>query len=127
MNIIYWLFLAGYFSSLCALMGFIGINWKTLAYKYKYNPQRVIIVVYVLNFFVLMLLFRLPFTIQLIFNTLLIGALYLGTQFQVIGLTGGIATGKSTVSAVLADNGFGVICADKISKNVCMHSYDDYS
>ncbi len=37
---------------------------------------------------------------------------------QLIGLTGGIATGKSTVSALLAQQGLPVIDADKIAKDV---------
>lgn len=36
----------------------------------------------------------------------------------VIGLTGGIATGKSTVSSQLSEKGFPVICADKLVKEV---------
>lgn len=36
----------------------------------------------------------------------------------IIGLTGGIATGKSTVSQYLKKQGFPVICADEISKDV---------
>lgn len=36
----------------------------------------------------------------------------------VIGLTGGIATGKSTVSKILEDKGLAVICADKLVKEV---------
>jgi len=35
-----------------------------------------------------------------------------------IGLTGGIGTGKSTVSAILKNEGFKVIDADTVSKNV---------
>jgi len=35
-----------------------------------------------------------------------------------IGLTGGIATGKSTVSKLLEEKGFPVICADKLVKEV---------
>lgn len=35
-----------------------------------------------------------------------------------IGLTGGIGTGKSTVSAILKNEGFKVIDADAVSKNV---------
>jgi dephospho-CoA kinase len=42
----------------------------------------------------------------------------MGTHFQCIGLTGGIATGKSTVSNILADNGFDIIDTDKISKEI---------
>ena len=35
-----------------------------------------------------------------------------------IGLTGGIATGKSTVSNIIKERGFTVIDADKISRQV---------
>ena len=37
---------------------------------------------------------------------------------KVIGLTGGIATGKSTVSNIIKKNGYKVIDADKIAKEV---------
>ena len=36
---------------------------------------------------------------------------------QFIGLTGGISTGKSTVSNILKENGFEIIDADKISRD----------
>ena len=36
----------------------------------------------------------------------------------IIGLTGGIATGKSTVSALLKERGFSIICADELVKTV---------
>jgi dephospho-CoA kinase len=36
----------------------------------------------------------------------------------VLGLTGGIASGKSTVSAILAELGCRVICADKLAREV---------
>jgi dephospho-CoA kinase len=42
----------------------------------------------------------------------------IGNKFQVIGLTGGIATGKSTVSGLLKEAGFEIIDADLISKQV---------
>ena len=42
----------------------------------------------------------------------------IGNKFQVIGLTGGIATGKSTVSSMLEEAGINVIDADKLSKQV---------
>jgi dephospho-CoA kinase len=38
----------------------------------------------------------------------------------VIGLTGGVATGKSSVSKVLEENGFEIIDADKISREVSL-------
>lgn len=37
---------------------------------------------------------------------------------KIIGLTGGIATGKSTVTNLLVENGFKVIDADKIAREV---------
>jgi len=37
---------------------------------------------------------------------------------KIIGLTGGIATGKSTVTAILREKGFPVIDADKIARDV---------
>lgn len=40
------------------------------------------------------------------------------TKCKIIGLTGGIATGKSTVSKILQDNGYIVIDADVLSRRV---------
>ena len=39
-------------------------------------------------------------------------------NFQVIGLTGGIGSGKSTVSEYLSDKGYVVIDADKIAREI---------
>jgi len=36
----------------------------------------------------------------------------------IIGLTGGIATGKSTVSKIMKDKGIWVICADQLIHNL---------
>lgn len=41
---------------------------------------------------------------------------------KIIGLTGGIASGKSTVTAILKSNGFPIIDADKISRGVLIHN-----
>ena len=43
---------------------------------------------------------------------------------KVIGLTGGIGTGKSTVSDYLIENGFHVLDADKISREIVMPGSD---
>ncbi|TNV77611.1 hypothetical protein FGO68_gene3810 [Halteria grandinella] len=42
----------------------------------------------------------------------------MGTNFQCVGLTGGIACGKSTVSGLLAEHGFDIIDADQISREL---------
>jgi len=39
-------------------------------------------------------------------------------SIMIIGLTGGIASGKSTVSKYLAEKGFKVYDADKIAKDI---------
>lgn len=39
-------------------------------------------------------------------------------NIKIIGLTGGIATGKSTVSEILKNNGYTVIDADIIAREV---------
>jgi uncharacterized protein YabE (DUF348 family) len=43
---------------------------------------------------------------------------YCGLKLRVIGLTGGIATGKSTVSNILKSEGFDIIDSDQISKDL---------
>lgn len=45
---------------------------------------------------------------------------YGGVQMYIIGLTGGIASGKSTVSSMLAGLGAYIIDADKIARDVVM-------
>lgn len=40
------------------------------------------------------------------------------TKCKIIGLTGGIATGKSTVSKILTDNGYMVIDADVLARKI---------
>ena len=42
----------------------------------------------------------------------------MGNKFQIMGITGGIATGKSTVSSMLEVAGFSIIDSDKISREV---------
>jgi dephospho-CoA kinase len=53
-------------------------------------------------------------------NVFIIVALYIGSKLQIIGLTGGIATGKSTVSKILSENGFDIIDADLIAREVSL-------
>ncbi|MBF0359718.1 MAG: dephospho-CoA kinase [Oligoflexia bacterium] len=41
-----------------------------------------------------------------------------GSQIPVVGLTGGIASGKSTVSTLLKEKGLPVICGDNLTKEI---------
>jgi dephospho-CoA kinase len=43
-------------------------------------------------------------------------------KVPIIGLTGGIGTGKSTVAKMLLDRGHPLICADELVKEVYLHS-----
>ena len=43
---------------------------------------------------------------------------WIGNRMRVIGLTGGIATGKSSVSFILKEEGFTIIDCDLISKEM---------
>lgn len=47
-------------------------------------------------------------------------------NLKLIGLTGGIATGKSTVSNILIEKGFHIIDADKIAKKVVEKGEESY-
>ena len=115
---LYWLLLLSYVFLASVSFFFLGINWYTVETKYRRSPQGATAVLYITNTIMLYLVFDLPFLVQFILSLLNLGGVYMGTYFQCIGLTGGIATGKSTVSNLLAENGCDIIDSDKISKEV---------
>ena len=62
---------------------------------------------------------RFPFLLRLLLHSLSFACLYLGTKFTVIGLTGGIACGKSTLSGILKTfSQFSIVDADKIAHEI---------
>lgn len=115
---LYWIIIFCYCFCVSLGMWLIGVNWYKFETKFKRPPQRLLIMLYVANFFIMYYGFQLPFLIQFVFNVFLMASVWFGTQFQCIGLTGGIATGKSTVSTILAENGFDIIDLDKINHEV---------
>jgi hypothetical protein len=117
-GLLYWATLIGYLTSASVLFFFVGINWCKIETKYGHYPQKVVAVLYLANSLVLYLGFQVPFLVVLVVDALQVAGVYVGTHFQCIGLTGGIATGKSTVSGILAENNFDIIDTDKISKEV---------
>ena len=118
MSLFYWVSLIAYLSTVSVVFFFIGINWYKNETKYRHSPQKFIAVVYIVNSMILYMIFEVPFLVLFILDALQLAGVYMGTYFQCIGLTGGIATGKSTVSGILAENGFDIIDTDKISKEV---------
>ena len=65
-----------------------------------------------------------PFVGTTLLNMAGMCSMYLGLRFKVIGLTGGIASGKSTVSRLLSENGYKIIDADAISHQ--MRKFDTH-
>jgi hypothetical protein len=125
MSIICWLLLVAYLSSVSFVFFLTGINWYTIETKKRYSPLYIVMpALYLLNCLTLHFLFAIPLYANIIVCLFFLLALFLGTNFQCIGLTGGIATGKSTVSQILADHGFDIIDADKISKEVSLEVAD---
>lgn len=53
-----------------------------------------------------------------------LAAFFVGSRMCVIGLTGGIACGKTTVSELLKRNGFKIIDCDEISHQIMDHNAD---
>lgn len=113
-----WLLYCVYLVLMSFLFFYIGITWMRIDTKYKQHPIRWVVFVYALNGLVTNTLFDVPLLLQIVLCSLQMGGIFMGTQFQCVGLTGGIACGKSTVSSLLAENGFDIIDADQISRDV---------
>ena len=89
--------------------------------------MKVLVILYILNYILINTFTKhTPFWFQFIFGVIHIASVYFGTYFSCIGLTGGIATGKSTVSNLLAESGFDIIDTDKISKDVSKPLIDNF-
>ena len=118
MSIFLWLVFIVYLTAVSLTFFYYGLIWNCIETKYKRYPYTPVIITYILNMLVVNLVFDVPILLQFILYSLQMGGVYFGTLFQCIGLTGGIACGKSTVSGILAENGFDIIDADKLSKEV---------
>jgi len=91
--------------------------------KYKILTSKPLLtLIFAVNFLLQSVGFYLPLVGSLVINLISIGAFWLGIKIKVIGLTGGIASGKSTVSKILREEGFTIIDADEISHN--LRKYD---
>lgn len=62
-SLLYWLLLIVYVSSLWASMIFLGINWYKMEIRYKRPPQRILVITYVINFFIMFYVFSIPILI----------------------------------------------------------------
>ena len=101
-NIIYYLSLTIYLCTVSLFMTYFGIIWNKYETKYKRNPKILLILVYILSMIILNFGFDLQLIPHFLFNIFIMGGVFFGTKMQIIGLTGGIATGKSTISSILS-------------------------
>ena len=101
------------------ILFYVGLIWNKYQHKFNRNPQYLVTAIYLFNFFMLGPVFRLSLPIQfsltLMFKFL---GVSLGSKFQVAGLTGGIACGKSTLAKVLTEMGAIIICLDKLNHDM---------
>lgn len=123
MSIILWALYIVYLIAVSFLFFYLGIIWYCIETKYKQWPHKWVALTYAVNMLITNTVFDVPVLVQFVLYSLQMGGVYMGTHFQCVGLTGGIACGKSTVSGILAENGFDIIDADKISKEVSRHYY----
>ncbi|CAI2377484.1 unnamed protein product [Moneuplotes crassus] len=97
---------------------YIGVRWHAITNKYEQSTQKVLTILFGLHYIIMVFFIRTSFLASMLSNLFLLFGVYFGNKFQVMGITGGISTGKSTVSNILANAGFAVIDSDKISKEV---------
>ena len=102
-------------SSMFAAMGFFSRRVRL------FRNRLLASVVFFIHTLMLVWVFNLQMGYVLASNLFAMLPLWLGTKMQVIGLTGGIATGKSSVSRILAAEDFKIIDADQISKDLRKH------
>ena len=112
---LYWTLLVLYI--IISLIGYIFLG---VAIKKKYvNVKRgAISVLFGAQFILFSLIFKMALYANVILNIFSLFAFFFGIRMQVIGLTGGIASGKSTVSNMLKQEGFEIIDADQISRDL---------
>jgi len=82
------------------------------------NTLWVVIGIYIVSFIFLRIIYNWHFLFETVLLTIILLGWIAGQRCQLIGLTGGIACGKSTVSEILIEEKLSVIDLDKISHQV---------
>mmetsp|Transcript_19177 Transcript_19177/g.13775 ORF Transcript_19177/g.13775 Transcript_19177/m.13775 type:complete len:118 (+) Transcript_19177:53-406(+) len=106
--------------SIFCLLGLFGLVFGLFsnALHKKYNMPNSYILLTVV-YFALHLIFEsyeVSLVIQFMLGVFLCACVWLGSRMCVIGLTGGIACGKSTVADILTQANCHIIDSDKISR-----------
>lgn len=103
MEILYYLCVGFYMLGPHGISFYIGLAWHGIKNNHGWNPQTLLTVVYACHYMILSFVIKLPIIMSILSNIGLVVTLYFGCKFQMIGLTGGIGCGKSTVSKIFKE------------------------
>ena len=97
---------------------YIGMMWPKIVKKWNRNPKNIIQIAFGLHYLFLLLIMKVPFYYVFLTSATLLMSTWVGFKLQCIGLTGTIASGKSTVANLFKHYKFPIIDADEISKEI---------
>ena len=105
---------------LYVVFSFLMFAGLGMAIKKKYIDLKrwSISILFGAQYFLFTLLFKVPLYANILLNIVSCIGFFFGIKMQVIGLTGGIACGKSTVCDLLRNQGFTIIDCDQISRDL---------
>ena len=106
--------------ALYVVVSFLIFAGLGIAIKKKYVTLKrwSISILFGAQYLLFTLLFKVPLYANILLNVISCIGFFLGIKMQVIGLTGGIACGKSTVCDLLRSEGFTIIDCDQISRDL---------
>ena len=103
------------------LFGYYGLMSKK-SLKWVFRNKYAISVFFMIQFIISAFLFGIPLLPNSLFNFMCLIAFFIGVKIPVVGLTGGIACGKSSVTKILKEDcGFTIIDLDQISHDLRNH------
>ena len=95
-TILYWVLFSLYILSILILFTLLGVSIKRK--KIVFTKPAAVSVLFAIQYIMSSMVFGIPLGYNILINLLALISFYVGIKLQVIGLTGGIACGKSTVS-----------------------------
>jgi hypothetical protein len=116
-----WIWIAFIFFFIIEIAGLIlcGINQKKIRRKYKFDTIPIYLFVYIVNVLTILGIVKGGTTSLIITTVIMAFVIIKCSKLQIIGLTGGIGCGKSTVSKMLnQDFRFPIIDCDILARKV---------
>ena len=100
------------------LFGYIGLMSKK-SLKWIFRNKGAISMFFMIQFFISAFLFGIPLLPNWLFNFVCLFSFFIGVKIPVVGLTGGIACGKSSVTKILKEDcNYTIIDLDQISHDL---------